>query len=120
MKATLIVLLAGLYMASAIPSYKIKTNAIRDYEQVVKAKSIRCSICTLVVTEVDNILVQAETEQQAIDLIKHLCATLNDAAIPGIIRTCNNFVETNLPLIIEGLVNNQLSPASVCGGLGLC
>ena len=118
MKTTLIVLLAGLCMASAIPM-SAKAKAIKDYKQVMQAKSIGCDICTFVVTEVDKILVQAETEQAAIDLIEQLCAQL-DAAFPGATAACNALVETYLPQIIEGLVNNQLSPASVCGALTLC
>ena len=120
MKTTLIVLIAGLCMASAIPPTKVKTNnALRAYQQAMKAKSVGCDICTFIVTEVDNVLIQAETEQAAIDLIEQICAQL-DAAFPGATAACNSLVETYLPQIIEGLVNNQLSPASVCGGIGLC
>ena len=119
MKTTLFVLIAGLCMASAIPPAKVKTNTLRNYQQVMRAKSVGCDICTFIVTEVDNVLIQAETEQAAIDLIEQICAQL-DAAFPGATAACNALVETYLPQIIEGLVNNQLSPASVCGGIGLC
>merc|ERR1712209_49831 len=81
--------------------------------------SIGCDICTFVVTEIDKILVAAETEQAAIDAIEQLCAQL-DSIFPGATASCNALVETYLPQIIEGLVNNQLSPASVCGTLTLC
>merc|ERR1711941_252557 len=118
MKATLIVLIAGLALASAIPKAKV-SPALLDYKQALKAKSIGCDICTFVVTEVDKILVQAETEQQFIDAVEVLCAQL-DSVFAGATAACNALVETYLPQIIEGLVNNQLSPANVCGALTLC
>ena len=117
MKTTLIVLLAGLCMASAIPAKKV--SPVMTYKQAMRAKSIGCDICTFVVTEIDKILVAAETEQAAIDAIEQLCAQL-DSIFPGATASCNALVETYLPQIIEGLVNNQLSPASVCGTLTLC
>ena len=117
MKATLIVLLAGLCMASAIPAKKV--SPVLSYEQAMRAKGIGCDICTLVVTEIDKILVAADTEQAAIDAVEQLCAQL-DSIFAGATAACNALVETYLPQIIEGLVANQLSPASVCGALTLC
>ena len=117
MKATLIVFLAGLCMASAIPAKKV--SPVLSYEQAMRAKGIGCDICTLVVTEIDKILAMSETEQQVIDAIEQLCAQL-DNIFPGASASCNALVETYLPQIIEGLVANQLSPASVCGALTLC
>merc|ERR1711944_154128 len=119
MKATLIILIAGLCMASAIPSAKVKISPAMSYKQAMRAKSIGCDICTLIVTEIDKILVAAETEQQAIEAVEQLCALL-DNVFPGATAACNSLVETYLPQIIEGLVNNQLSPANVCGALTLC
>merc|ERR1712029_983905 len=69
MKATLIVLLAGLCMASAIPAKKV--SPVLSYEQAMRAKGIGCDICTLVVTEIDKILVAADTEQAAIDAVNN-------------------------------------------------
>merc|ERR1712217_841596 len=92
MKAVAILLLAGLAMTSASALPKAAKTQL-SYEQVMKAKGVGCDICTLVVTEIDKLLAADET----LDL-----------------------VETYLPQIIEGLVNNQLSPASVCGLLTLC
>merc|ERR1712029_475461 len=75
MNATLIVLLAGLCMASAIPAKKV--SPVLSYEQAMRAKGIGCDICTLVVTEIDKILVAADTEQAAIDAVEQLCAQLD-------------------------------------------
>ena len=117
MKATLIVLLAGLCMASAIPAKKV--SPVVTYKQAMRAKSIGCDICTFVVTEIDKILAMSETEQQVIDAIEQLCAQL-DNIFPGASASCNALVETYLPQIIDGLINNQLAPAAVCGTLTLC
>ena len=60
-----------------------------------------------------------QTLDQLIELIEELRSGI-DELFPGAGATCNALVETYLPQIIEGLVNNQLSPASVCATLTLC
>merc|ERR1712113_379574 len=90
-----------------------------SYEQVMKAKGVGCDICTLVVTEIDKLLAADETLDSVVEFVEQLCSAI-DGLFPGSGATCNALVETYLPQIIEGLVNNQLSPASVCGLLTLC
>merc|ERR1712129_650549 len=110
MKAIAVLLLAGLALASASALPKsAKTSPLSSYRQTMKAKGIGCDICTLVVTEIDKL----------IELVEELCSGI-DGLFPGAGATCNALVETYLPQIIEGLVNNQLSPASVCATLTLC
>merc|ERR1712223_39270 len=101
MKAVAILLLAGLAMTSASALPKAAKTQL-SYEQVMKAKGVGCDICTLVVTEIDQL------------------GSAIGGLFPGSGAACNALVETYLPQIIEGLVNNQLSPASVCGLLTLC
>merc|ERR1712029_337936 len=114
-KAVAILLLAGLAMTSASALPKAAKTQL-SYEQVMKAKGVGCDICTLVVTEIDKLLAADETLVSVVEL---LCSAI-DGLFPGSGATCNALVETYLPQIIEGLVNNQLSPASVCGLLTLC
>merc|ERR1711956_8070 len=110
MKAVTVLLLAGLALASASALPKsARTSPLSSYRQAMKAKGIGCDICTLVVTEIDKL----------IELVEELCSGI-DGLFPGAGATCNALVETYLPQIIEGLVNNQLSPASVCATLTLC
>ena len=116
MKAVAILLLAGLAMTSASALPKAAKTQM-TYEQVMKAKGVGCDICTLVVTEIDKLL--AADENSVIEFVEQLCSAI-DGLFPGSGATCNALVETYLPQIIEGLVNNQLSPASVCGLLTLC
>merc|ERR1711974_16385 len=115
--AVLLVAIVGLGMASALPP-KARSLPI-TYKQAMKAKSIQCDICQLIVTEIDNLITSAQTMDELINLVEKLCGQL-DGVFPGFGATCNNLVETYLPQIIEGLVNNQLSPASVCKTLTLC
>merc|ERR1712110_84888 len=120
MKAVAIILLAGLALASASALPKsAKTSPLSSYRQTMKAKGIGCDICTLVVTEIDKLIVADQTLDQLIELVEELCSGI-DGLFPGAGATCNALVETYLPQIIEGLVNNQLSPASVCATLTLC
>ena len=115
MKAVAVLLLASLALASA--SALPKTSHKLSYRQAMKAKGIGCDICTLVVTEIDKLLV--EGTDSVVDLVEELCSGI-DGLFPGAGATCNALVESYLPQIIEGLVNNQLSPESVCTLLTLC
>jgi hypothetical protein len=60
-----------------------------------------------------------QTLDQHIELVEGLCPGI-DGLFPGAGATCNALVETYLPKIIEGLVNNQLSPVSACATLTHC
>ena len=114
MKAVAVLLLAGLAMTSAV-----STSPKMAYSQMLKAKSIQCDICTFIVTEIDKLLVDDSNIDAIIVEVEKLCSSI-DGVFPGAGASCNALVETYLPQIIEGLVNNQLSPASVCGALTLC
>merc|ERR1711884_163020 len=121
MKAVAVLLLAGLALASAsaLPKSAKTSPARLSYRQAMKAKGIGCDICTLVVTEIDKLIVADQTMDELVVLVEGLCSAI-DGLFPGAGATCNALVETYLPQIVEGLVNNQLSPASVCGLLTLC
>merc|ERR1712038_1815831 len=114
--AIAILFVAGLAMASAAAPSK---SMPLSYKQTMRVKSIQCDVCKMIVTELDNIILSATTTEELIELVEKLCGSL-DSIFPGFGATCDNFVETYLPQIIEGIVNNQLSPASVCQALTLC
>lgn len=114
MKAVAVLLLVGIAMASAA-----SVTPKLTYKQALKAKSIQCDICTFIVTEIDNLLLSGATIDAIIEQVEKLCGSL-DGIFPGAGASCNAIVETYLPQIIQGLVENQLSPASVCGALTLC
>ena len=92
--ATTVLLLAGLAMASASALPKaIKTSHTLSYRQTMKAKAIGCDICTIVVTEIDKLIIYGE--DSIIDAVKGLCATV-DGLFPGAGATCNALVESYL------------------------
>ena len=113
---TIALLLFATTLASALPA---KHSLPMTYQQALKAKSIQCDICTFVVTEIDKILVNDEVTDALIQEVEKLCTSL-DNVFPGAGASCNAIVETYLPQIIQGLVNNQLSPSAVCQALTLC
>merc|ERR1711881_196262 len=113
---TIALLLFATTLATALPA---KHSLPMTYQQALKAKSIQCDICTFVVTEIDKIIVNDQVTDALIQEVEKLCTSL-DNIFPGAGASCNAIVETYLPQIVEGLVNNQLSPSAVCQALTLC
>merc|ERR1712059_238289 len=72
-----------------------------------------CSICVDVITDFDNWLTEDKTEQEIVDFVKEICHTLGQL-IAGFEGICNSIVESQLPTIIDGLVNDYLNPEKVC------
>ena len=88
-----------------------------SHKQTVKAKAIGCDICTMVVTELDKLIIDGE--DSIVDAVEGLCTTV-DGLFPGGGATCKTLVDSYLPQLIELLVDKQLSPPSVCALLTLC
>merc|ERR1739848_72707 len=90
MKTAIILFVTGLAMASATSSAKVaalkKSLPAMSYKQTMKAKSIQCDICKLMVTEIDNIIISATTNEEAIQWIENLCGSL-DGVFPGFVAT---------------------------------
>merc|ERR1712114_100487 len=80
---------------------------------------LTCSICTDVMTDIDNFITSDTTEQQIVDFVEQICAALG-AILPDLVATCNALVEPQLPAIIDGLVNDNLNPQEVCNSIGAC
>jgi len=72
-----------------------------------------CDLCKDIITDLDEFLVSEQTEQDIIDFVKEICAALG-ALISGLEATCNFLVQSQLPEIIEGIVNDNLNPEQVC------
>merc|ERR1712080_630657 len=66
---------------------------------------LTCQICVDIVTDLDNWLTDDKTEQEIVKFVKQLCAAIGQL-IPGI--------ESQLPSIIDGLVNDNLDPTTTC------
>jgi len=81
---------------------------------------LTCTLCTDIITDLDAWLTSDKTEQEIIDFVAQICAAIG-AIISGFEATCNFLIASQLPAIIEGLVNDNLNPTQVCTDvLGAC
>merc|ERR1711963_992320 len=84
MKAVAVLLLAGLALASASALPKsAKSSPVHklSYKQAMKAKGIGCDICTLVVTEIDKLIVANETMDTIVETVEQLFLELMDFSL---------------------------------------
>merc|ERR1712045_1019692 len=82
---------AALFLLSAL---------VASSQAVPKSRNeLTCSICIDIITDLDNFITSDTTEDQIVAFFKELCNTL---------------METQLPAIIDGLVNDNLNPQQVC------
>merc|ERR1712130_635182 len=82
---------------------------------------LTCNICVDVITDLDNFITDATTEDQIIAFFKGICHTLGSImGSPALEAECNAMFETNLPQIIDDLVNNNLDPMTICTTIGAC
>merc|ERR1711875_95535 len=86
---------AALFLLSAL---------VASSQAVPKSRNeLTCSICIDIITDLDNFITSDTTEDQIVAFFKELCHTL---------------METQLPAIIDGLVNDNLNPQQVCDSIG--
>merc|ERR550534_808577 len=76
---------------------------------------LTCQICADIV----NWLTEDKTEQEIVDFVKQLCAAIGQL-IPGFEATCDFLIESQLPSIIDGLVNDNLDPTTICTQIQAC
>jgi len=82
---------------------------------------LTCNICVDVITDIDNFITDTTTEDQIIAFFKEICHTLGSVmGSPTLESECNAMFESNLPQIIDDLVNQNLDPMTVCTNIGLC
>merc|ERR1712098_580041 len=94
-----------------------------------------CSICVDMGTDLDEFITDDKTEQQIVEFVEQICHALgaiskdleiyksyifytSDSLQPK--ATCIALVESQLPAIIDGLVNDQLNPQEVCDFIKAC
>merc|ERR1712098_713166 len=77
---------------------------------------LTCSLCTDIITDIDEFLTSETTENEIIAFVEQLCSALGQI-IDGFEATCKFLVESQLPAIIEGLVNDNLKPEQICTDL---
>merc|ERR1712233_103487 len=81
--------------------------------------SLTCAICIDLVTDIDEFLTSDTTEDQIVQFVEQLCKALG-TILPDFEATCNALVESQLPAIIDGLVNDNLNPQQICTNIAAC
>ena len=100
-------------------------------------KDLLCDICIDVVTDIDEWLTSDQTMDDIIHFVEgvrsssvrrfffqmlkyfQLCTALG-AIDPTLEVLCKSMIESQLPDIINGLVNDNLNPSEVCASIGMC
>merc|ERR1712002_832667 len=77
------------------------------------ADDMMCHFCETVVTKVDEALTSNLAEWEMVHLLNSLCRKIG-ILIPGFAHKCTSWVTENLPKIIEGIVEDNLSPNEIC------
>merc|ERR1712045_949610 len=80
-------------------------------------KDLLCDICIDVITDLDQWLTSDSTEDQIVEWIEQVCDFLS-AIVPEAI--CKSLIESQIPAIIDGLVNDNLNPQELCNSIGAC
>ena len=88
---------------------------------VPKARNeLTCSICIDIITDLDNFITSDTTEDQIVQFAKELCHALGSLLGASLEEQCNALMESQLPAIIDGLVNDNLNPQQVCTNIAAC
>merc|ERR1712055_776312 len=81
--------------------------------------NITCTLCVSTVTAIDNWITSDKTEQEIVNFVDQLCDILG-LLLPNFGPACRNLIDTQLPAIIDGLVNDNMDPTEVCTSIDLC
>merc|ERR1711994_313061 len=72
---------------------------------------------SLIISDLDQWLTSDTTEDQIVEWIEQVCDLLS-ALVPEAI--CKSLIESQIPAIIDGLVNDNLNPQELCSSIGAC
>jgi len=81
---------------------------------------LTCDICTDVITDIGNFIIDDTTEQQVVTAAKELCLILGFVFGSTVKAECDSMFENHLPGIIDVIVNDNMNPTQVCETLKLC
>merc|ERR1711922_119244 len=85
------------------------------------SNQLTCNICVDIITDIDEFITDTTTEDQIVAFFKEICHTLGSVmGSPTLEAECNAMFESNLPTIIDDLVNKNLDPMTVCTNIALC
>merc|ERR1719500_2365221 len=96
-------------------AFFLRSALVASSMAVPKSRNeLTCSIC------IDIIITSDTTEDQIVQFFKELCHTLGSLLGASLEEQCNALMESQLPAIIDGLVNDNLNPQQVCNSTGMC
>merc|ERR1712080_748776 len=76
-----------------------------------------CDICIQAVTAFDEWLTEDSTEAEIVHQVEQICAAIS-SIVPE--AMCKSMIESQLPSIIDGLVNDYLKPKDICVAITAC
>merc|ERR1711990_498390 len=100
-----------LFLALVVPSLSGSVSA--------PGNVLFCDICVDIVTDIDQFLVSDPTEEAVIEFVSQICDALG-SIVPDFVATCRALIAAQVPIIIEGLVEDNLNPQQICDSLGAC
>jgi len=74
-----------------------------------------CGLCEMVIQYVELYVASQATEKQILETVEQICTFLP----VSLERQCNNFIEANLPSIIQRVISKE-NPLAFCTQVGLC
>merc|ERR1712112_204546 len=99
----------SLFFSSLLISSSLALVQPLPRELQPETKDLLCDICIDVTSDT--------TEDQIVEWIEQVCDLLS-AIVPEAI--CKSLIESQIPAIIDGLVNDNLNPQELCSSIGAC
>nr|XP_039273546.1 uncharacterized protein LOC120347581 isoform X5 [Styela clava] len=97
----------------------VQLDLCQSTKEILKVESItssaECEVCTLIATELDNVLSEESTQEQIEAALKEVCDVLPDS----VKDTCNGLV-TQYGTEIVNLLVEEFKPDMICVQLDLC
>merc|ERR1712112_539589 len=107
----------SLFFSSLLISSSLALVQPLPRELQPETKDLLCDICIDVITYLDQWLTSDTTEDQIVEWNEQVCDLLS-AIVPEAI--CKSLIESQIPAIIDGLVNDNLNPQDLCSSIGAC
>merc|ERR1712045_461399 len=108
----------GVHSICSLQDYRMKsllfavfatTLAIYAFAAPEPKNVITCTICTDLVGILDETITDNTTISEVVDIMHGFCDILI-----GLEAECYDFVDTNVQIIVDLLVNQYLSPEAIC------
>jgi len=94
------------FSSTFVSCSKVRTQERRD---------LLCDVCMDIVTDIDEWITSDSTMDEIVQFVEGICSVLGPLE-----ALCRQLIEENLPDIIDGLVEGDLSPTEVCTSIGWC